>query len=167
VVGAGQGLMTLVLDGPIELIIEPDEKNLALLEPGQAATASVDAFADQPFSAKVSLIVPAVDPLRGTVEVRLSAEQPPPFLVAVEVVVRRKADALVVPRDAVRDAESSAPWVLVYEGGAATRRAVKIGIRGDTELEVREGLKSGETVLLPGRKLLTSGTAVRAALSEG
>jgi HlyD family secretion protein len=172
VVGAGQGLMTLVLDGPIELVIEPDEKNLALLELGQAATASVDAFADQPFSAKVSLIVPAVDPLRGTVEVRLVAEQPPSFLVpdmtvAVEVVVRRKADALVVPRDAVRDAETTTPWVLVHESGAAARREVKIGIRGDAELEVKEGLRSGEIVLLPGRKLLTSGTTVRAALSEG
>jgi len=172
VVSAGRGLMTLVLDGATELVIEPDEKNLALLALGQSAVASADAFADQPFGAKVSLIVAAVDPLRGTVEVRLVADQPPAFLVpdltvAVEIVVRKKSEALVVPRAAVKDVDTKEPWLFVHEGGAAVKRPVKLGIRGDLELEISEGLRAGEIVVLPGRKLLPPGTRVRAVLSEG
>ena len=44
---------------------------------------------------------------------------------------------------------------------------MKLGIRGDLELEISEGLRAGEIVVLPGRKLLPPGTRVRAVLSEG
>ncbi|MFO0727881.1 MAG: efflux RND transporter periplasmic adaptor subunit [Myxococcota bacterium] len=172
VVSPNKSLLTLVLEGQTEIVIEPDEKNLALLAPGQSAVASVDAYPDRVFPAKVSRIVRAVDPLRGTIEVRLVADPLPDFLVpdmttSVEITVEKKDSALAVPREAVQGSETKDPWVFVHRAGIAERRSVKLGIRGDQSFEVREGLVSGEVVLLPGRKPLTPGSRVRAELGGG
>ena len=42
-------------DGALELTAQVDEKNLALLQPGQPARASADAFPGQVFDATVAL----------------------------------------------------------------------------------------------------------------
>jgi len=150
---AGRALLAMTLDGPLELSAQVDEKNLALLATGQAATASADAFPDQPFTAAVGLIAPAVDAARGTVEVRFRVPAPPVTLradmtVTVDVEVGRKASGLVVPVEALRDA-TGRPWVLAVAGGRAERRAVKLGLRGDALVEVLEGLREGEAVVAP------------------
>ncbi|ACL66891.1 efflux transporter, RND family, MFP subunit [Anaeromyxobacter dehalogenans 2CP-1] len=152
-VTAGARLLVLARTGETRLSVEPDEKNLALLRQGQPARAVADAFPDAPFDAAVSFLAPSVDPARGTVEVRLAVPAPPPFLrpdmtVSVNVEVGRKADALVLPADAVRDAGGS-PWVLAVRGGRAERRAVRLGLRGDALVEIAGGLAAGDEVLAP------------------
>ena len=71
VVQPGRALLAMTVDGAVELTAQVDEKNLALLRVGQLARASADAFPEQVFEAAVAPIAPAVDPARGTVEVRL------------------------------------------------------------------------------------------------
>jgi HlyD family secretion protein len=165
VVAAGRALLVLAEDGPTRLTIQPDEKNLAVLRVGQPAEAAADAFPGAPFPVTVSYIAPAVDPARGTVEVRLAVPQPPAFLrpdmtVSVNVEVGRKADALVIPAEAVRDAATD-PWVLRVADGRAERRAVRLGLRGEGLLEVVEGLAPGDAVVLPAAGLVEAGARVR------
>ena len=148
-VQAGATLIEIVTSGPTQLVVEPDESNLALLEVGQRAIASAEAYPERTFMARVAWIAPSVDPERGTIEARLDVPEPPPYLrldmtVSVEIVTGRAEDALVVPRAAVRDIASGAPWVLVIEDGRATRREVELGLRGEEVVEVRRGLREGE-----------------------
>ncbi len=166
VVAAGKPVLAVTLDGATQLTAQVDEKNLALLAPGQPARASADAFPERPFDAAVATIAPAVDPSRGTVEVRLDVPAPPPFLradmtVSVNVDVGRKASALVLPAEVVRD-PTGAPWVLAILGGAAERRAVKLGLRGDGLVEILEGLSAGDAVVAPGGPFVAPGDRVRA-----
>jgi HlyD family secretion protein len=56
-------MLVLLREGPVELSITPDERNLADLRVGQSAVASAEAFPDRPFDARVSYLAPAVDPL--------------------------------------------------------------------------------------------------------
>src|SRR5690606_21066338 len=105
VVAPGAPLLVFVADGATRLVVEPDESNLALLEVGQRALASADAFPDRAFPARLSWIAPAVDPARGTVEVRLEVPRPPAYLradmtVSVEIEVARVDDGLTVPASA-------------------------------------------------------------------
>ena len=65
--------------------------------------------------------------------------------VNIEVAVRRAA--LAVPREAVRDLDGSAPWVLVERGGRAVRRQIQVGVVAETRVEVVRGLAAGERVL--------------------
>jgi HlyD family secretion protein len=151
VVLAGKPLLLLSADGETRLSVQPDEKNLALLRAGQKASATADAYPAEPFDAEVTYIAPSVDPTRGTVEVRLRVDRPPPSLrpdmtVSVNVQAGRREGVLFVPAEALRGNGDGA-WVLVVRGGRAERRAVKVGLRGQGVVEVREGLSEGEAVV--------------------
>ncbi len=60
-----------------------------------------------------------------------------------------RTDVLTLPAEAVRDATSVQPWVLVAKDGRAERRPVKLGLRSTGRVEVAAGLKEGEIVLPP------------------
>jgi HlyD family secretion protein len=165
VVPAGRTLLTLVIDGELQLSAQVDEKNLAFLRPGLAAQATADAFPGELFAAEVATVSPSVDPSRGTVEVRLRVPSPPAFLradmtVSVNVDAGRRDRALVVPTDAVRD-PTGQPWVLAVAGGRAERREVRLGLRGDALVEVTAGLTAGEAVIAPAAGWVDPGTRVR------
>lgn len=167
VVSPGRALLVLLRDGALELSVTPDERNLADLRVGQHAMASAEAFPDRPFAADVSAIAPAIDALRGTVEVRLRVPSPPAYLrpamtVSVEVEVARKADALTLPPDAVRDAATRAPWVMVVGADDHTaRRPVTLGLHGERVVEVATGLREGERVVPSTEAAVREGQRVR------
>ncbi len=162
----GAVLFTLAVGGAPRLRVEPDERFLAQLAIGQSAIASADAFPDRTFPARVSFIAPAVDPERGTVEVRLSPSEAVPFLrpnmtVSVEITVAEAEGALVVPTELVHDAASDAPWVWVAADGALSRRAIHLGLRGDEHVQVLEGLVEDQRVLRVTDPRLEHGSRVR------
>lgn len=152
VVVPGQVLMELALDGRTELVAFAREENLADLKRGRTALASADAFPSSSFAAQVDWIAPAVDPAQGTVEVRFVVPEPPAYLLAdmtvsINVDVGRRDSALMIPRELVREATSAKPWVAVAVDGRAERREVRIGLLGDGEVEVVDGLVEGDRVL--------------------
>jgi HlyD family secretion protein len=160
----GPVLLTLAAQGGTRIDANVDEKNLRLLKPGMPAKAVADAYPGQPFDAQLNYIAPAIDPQRGTVEVRLAVPNPPAFLrpdmtVSVELVGGVKKDALVLPSGAVREADREAPWVLALQDGRAVRVPVKLGLRGVGAVEITEGLKEGDPVIpqtekaIPGDKV--------------
>ncbi len=168
VVQPGAALLGLAVDGAPYLVVQPDEKNLNLLREGQEAVASADAFPGRTFPARVDRILPAVDRLRGTVEVRLSLPQPPDFLrpdmtVSVEIRADRRESAIALPETAVHEAQGRQSWVWVVRDGRVVRRDVKAGLRGEDRVEVVEGLDEGEIVVAGDGLALEPGQRVRAA----
>ena len=147
----GRVLLSLAAGGlRVETAI--DEKHLHLLTPGMPARVVADAYPGQPFEARLSSISPAVDPSRGTVEVRLTLLEPPAVLrpdmtVSVELVGGIKTDALVLPAAAVRGADSASPWALVPRSGRADRVPVAVGLRGVGSVEITAGLNEGDEVI--------------------
>lgn len=161
----GHVLLTLAAQGGMRIDAHVDEKNLRLLGAGMPAKAVADAYPGESFDARLDYIAPAVDPQRGTVEVRLAVLNPPPFLrpdmtVSVELVGGLKMDALVLPSGAVRDADREAPWVLALQGGVAVRMPVKLGLRGIGSVEILDGLKEGNSIIPPTEKAI-AGDRVR------
>jgi HlyD family secretion protein len=168
VVQPGKEVLAMTADGALELTAPVDEKNLALLRVGQAAQASADAFSGQVFDATLAFIAPAVDAARGTVEVRLAIPSPPPVLradmtVSINVDVGRRAAALVIPAEVIRD-PTGEPWVLAIVGGRAQPRPVTLGLRGDGLVEITAGLAAGDAVVAPGAGFVAPGERVRARL---
>lgn len=166
IVQPGKVLMVLAKEGETQLVVTPDEKNLPYLHVAQAALASADAFPDQRFNAAVSYIAPAVDPDRGTVEIKLKVEKPPAYLradmtVSVDVEVGRRPDVLVLPIEAVRDPTSDHPYVLLVEAGIVSKREVKAGVRGEGVIEIVGGLQAGDAVIPASAGPIAPGTRVR------
>ena len=165
----GKALMTLSPLGATELVVQIDERNLGSVAVGQKAQASADAFPDRRFAAEVSYINPGIDAQRGSVEVKLRVPAPPEVLrqdmtVSVDIEVARRPHAVLVPVEALHDAET-APWVLRMENGVATRRAVTLGLRGNGHAEVLAGLAPGDRVVPAAAREVRAGERVRAAAS--
>lgn len=161
----GKALLTLAERGETRIYATLDEKNLRYLKIGASAQALADAFPDAPFPAELYYLSPGVDPLRGTVEMRLRIPDPPAFLrtdmtVSVEVVIGRNDSALNLPAEAVREADSGSPWVLLLRDGEAIRQPVKLGLRGVGRLEIVDGLNDGDQAILPAGGAI-EGDAVR------
>jgi HlyD family secretion protein len=163
----GRVLMQIALDGPTELVVFPDERSVARLRAGQAAVASADAFPDQRFVASVQRIAPVVDPLQGTIEVRLAVPDPPAYLipdmtVSVNVELDRRAGAWTLPLEVVRAPLTDTAWVLVVRDGRAERARVDVGIRDDRFIEIVSGVEEGEPVVAEPAGAVPPGTRVRA-----
>ena len=162
----GSTLLEMAADGETQLVIEPDERNLAWIRLGQKARASADAYPQQVFDAEVSYIAPAIDPQRGSIEVRVRVPEPPGFLrpdmtVSVDLTVASKTRVLTVASDAIRGAATSSPWVLAVNGGRIARRNVTLGIRGAGHTEIISGLEEGAQVVLAPDATLVDGQRVR------
>ena len=166
VVQPGKALMVLSPTGQTQLVIQIDERNLAGLKLGQKALAAADAFPSLSFPAEVAYINPAVDPSRGSVEVKLNVPGPPPHLrqdmtVSVDIEVARRAKGLVVALEAIHDSAGTEPWVMKITDGRAKHQAVKLGLRGGGKVEVLDGLKAGDQVFPSTGKGVADGTRLR------
>lgn len=167
VVQPGKELMALAPAGETQVVVQIDEKNLGQLKLGQKALGSADAYPRERFAAELVYINPGIDALRGSVEVKLRVPNPPDYLrqdmtVSVDIEVARARGAVVVPADAVRDANSAQPWVLAVDGWRATRRAVKLGLKGDGRIEVLEGVAPDDRLVSAANGMVREGQRVRA-----
>src|SRR5690606_7066128 len=156
-VGPGDVLLEIARDAPGEVLVPLDEKNLARLERGQPAICIADAFPGRPFPAVVHHIAPAVDPARGTVDVRLRLDPDAEFVredMTVTVTIRTgtREQALAVPNDALLDAQEGVldASVLRVRNGRVQRVPVRLGLRGLAMTEVLEGLAPGDRVVAAG-----------------
>jgi HlyD family secretion protein len=166
IVRIGDTLFDLAGDGETEIVIEPDERNLAWLRVGQTGKASADAYPEHVFDAEITYIAPAVDRQRGSIEVRLRVPDPPATLrpdmtVSVDLTVASRSNALTVPTDAIRDAATAAPWVFVVDTGRVVRRDVTLGIAGEGQSEIASGVSAGDVVALSAARGLKPGQRVR------
>jgi HlyD family secretion protein len=167
IVQPGTIVLDLAADAAIEVVIEPDERNLGWIRAGQQARMAADAYPDVPFDGEVTYIAPAVDPRRGSIEVRLTVVDPPSFLkphmtVSVDLAVATRHAVLTLPSPAVQGGGADSPWVFVVDEGRLVRQMVTIGLRGDGHTEIVDGLREGDDVVLPDERRLAPGTRVRA-----
>ena len=171
IVQPGKELMALAANGQTQIAVLLDEKNIAKISLNQPALVSADAFADQRFNAVVSYINPGIDATRGSVEIKLLIDSPPAYLrqdmtVSVDIITAHRANALMIPSATLHDASSNAPWVMVVRNRHAERQSVKLGLRGDNQVEVLEGLKTGEALILATVGTIKANQRVRIYNSE-
>ena len=146
------------IDAPrrFKLAAQVDEfylNRVAVKRPGmvrQAAGADM-----QEHAVEVSTIYPQIKEGRFTVEMVFTGAQPPVLSpgqsVDVQVTLGEPAPALLLPNGAFVN-DSGGAWVFVFEqgGDTAARRAVRIGRRSGSQIEVLSGLAAGERVIVSG-----------------
>ena len=115
--------------------------------------ASADAYPQQKFTAQVAYINPGINAQTGAVEVKLDVIELQPnwrqdMTVSVDLVVARKAQVLALQVGHVYDINGPAPWVWLSDAGHAVRRPVRLGLRGGAWVEVLDGLREGDAVIL-------------------
>lgn len=164
----GKQLFVLSPTGVPELVVQIDEKNMKWVRVGQSAIASADAYPDQKFNARVVFINPAVDALRGSVEIKLSAIDPPEFLtqdmtVTVDVEVAKHMAVMNIPMSAVHTTAPGQAWVLRYRQGHLQKADVGLGLQGKGRVEILSGLLSSDLLAPDSQSQLHDGSAVQLA----
>ncbi len=152
------------------LLADIFEQDLALIRPGQAAKVRVNAYPDRVFEGKVAFVYPTVTAETRTAKARIEMPNPgqllkPAMYASVELSTRQqRAPRLSVPNSAVLDS-GTRQIVLVRRGeGLFEPREVKLGMRGDGYVEVIEGIKQGEDVVVSANFLIDAESNLRAAL---
>ncbi|HLD64932.1 MAG TPA: efflux RND transporter periplasmic adaptor subunit [Pseudomonas sp.] len=148
----GRTLLEIARADSREILLPLDEKDLAPLALGQAATVIADAYPERPLAARVRFIAPRVDTARGTLDVHLELLDPADFLrqgmtVSVNIETGRREQALVLPNDALRTRQGLQATVLRLRDGRVERVPVRLGLLGTAASEVVDGLQAGDRVL--------------------
>jgi HlyD family secretion protein len=164
----GKALLVLAPAGDVQLVLQIDERNLGKLALGQTALASADAYPDKRFAAVVSYINPGIDLSRASVQVKLTVKDPPDHLrqdmtVSVDIEVASRKDTLELPVRSVHDLTSGQPWVLGIKDGRAVKQPVRAGIRGNSHVEIVDGLNAGD-IAVPQSSGVVTGQRFRPVL---
>ncbi|HYT10885.1 MAG TPA: efflux RND transporter periplasmic adaptor subunit, partial [Mycobacteriales bacterium] len=170
-VTAGMPLATVVDTAVLSLVAEVDETDILLVKPGVRATVQLDALPGASYGAVVQAIdLSPTSSARGGVSYRVRlalgtgtlanadpAPRPRSGMSAVaDLQVRTAKDAVSVPAAAlVRDGNRDAVWVV--DGRLTRRRTVTVGTQGEDLVEISEGLREGERVVVRGADKVREG----------
>ena len=134
------------------------EKDLERVRQGQAVKITVPSFPESPFYGKVILITSVVDPDSRTVKVRTEVPNrdgrlKPDMFANVEIITTAKRAAFSIPLSAVLD-DGGRSVVFVADGKDYKKTDVTLGIKSDDRVEITDGLKEGDKVVVKGNYLL-------------
>lgn len=121
------------------------------------------------FRGKVQYIYPYAEAKTRTIKVRLAFDNPEMLLkpeMFAEVVIHagRKIDALAIPSEAVvRSGERDQVFV-VRGHGKFEPRTVKLGLESQDEVQILDGVKDGEEVVISSQFLIDSESKLREAM---
>ncbi|NEU09656.1 efflux RND transporter periplasmic adaptor subunit [Flavihumibacter sp. R14] len=166
-VAPGNQLFQLVDVSKLKLAVTVNESQVANLKTGDQVRIKSNVFPDKNFTGKITFIAPLADnSLNFPVEIQLTnnagSELKAGMYGTAIFEFPSQAPALTVPRTAfVGSVSSNRIYVLESGKVAKTRKVVAGRVTGD-QVEILEGLKEGETVIISGQINLTDGTKVTA-----
>lgn len=145
------------------------EQDIGLVKVGAGATVKINAYPEKIFKGAVTYIYPTLTAETRTIPVRIELANPgqllkPGMYAQMEVAVATKGSVVTVPISAVIDS-GTRRIVLIQAGeGRFEPREVKLGARSDTYVEVIEGVKDGEPVVVAANFLIDAESNLKAAV---
>lgn len=135
------------------------ETNVNCVSKNQKVNIMIDGL-DREFSARISEISPVIDEFTRTVAVKATTSNPkkllrPGMTARVTINLGEKEDVLVIPKDALLDS-----YLFVVGDSTAERRDVVVGLIGDENVEILEGIAESENVVVIGQQRLAGGEKV-------
>ena len=174
------GIATIVDMKSNEIEVDVNESYIARVEPGQQVTATLDAYPDKPFPAKVRTVIPTADRQKATVKVRIAIpdldkynfilpdmgvkvaflEEPKPPAKDKNKDKDKTPQAVAfIPKSAVRS-DSGVSVVFLVHDGKIERRAVSLGTDRGTDVAVLSGISPGDSLVVKGPENLHDGDKV-------
>ena len=177
----GKALVTIVQMDTVKVIIYFPENQIRYVVPGIRAELAVASYPDQTFSGTIDTVSPTLNPQTRmlSAEIRVRNEKHllrPGMFATVTLSVDPHLNALLVPKEAVLYTEeyqenpgdnnatmSRISYLYVVEGDRAYLRRVSLGHESGTVVEVSEGVKEGEHVVVRGLHQLNNGDRITVA----
>lgn len=154
-----QGTSIVQLSDVTRLFVEcaVDEADIASVKVGQRVRILTEAFPGVPLEGKVTRVNPAATTTQNITAIKVRVEIQPGFKIEImpgmnatcEFITLSKPDVLKVPGQAVtREGDKSYVRVKGKDPKKPERREVKIGESGNDGVEILEGLKEGDEVVV-------------------
>jgi membrane fusion protein (multidrug efflux system) len=163
-VGPGTIITTLDDTDTMKVDFTVPEAFLAAVTPGLEIVARSVSYPDQVFAGKVASVDSRVDPSTRSITVRALVPNPAGLLkpgMFLNVRLAREAtDALVVPEQALVP-EQGDMFVFVVKDDTAEKRLVRIGQRRVGDVQILQGISSGDLVVTEGTQKLRDGAQVQ------
>jgi len=179
-VPAGVPVIKLVNNRSMVARLQAVEVDLAKIFVDQDVVASFPAFGEEEFSGKVITIDSAINPNTRTLEVEVAIKNGMGQLKSgmfgeFRLITKAREDVIVLSDAAImtqtklkidkngRQITEKEYYVFMAEAGKAVMRSVKTGVHSLGRLEIVEGLKMGEKVIVVGQNIVKAGDEIRIA----
>lgn len=167
----GKPVFELVDTRVLQLAASVPTEWLPELRIGRAVSLRVAQMDSTVVAGRISRINPTADPATRQIQVYVDVPNPGERLVgglfvSGRVLTREVADAIAVPRIAVRyEGDERAAYLYAVSGGEIARRRVTLGIADDEQglVQIATGAVAGDTVVIGPIEGLAEGTPVRVA----
>lgn len=171
-VSANAPLLRIVELDPVTAVFFVTERDYALLQPGQSAVLSTDAYPDASFQGRITRIAPVFRESTRQARVELRVDNPqlrlkPGMFVRATVVLERVQEATIVPELALATRGGrNGVFVLAADGQSVRWREVQVGIREGKRVQVMAEDLATQVVTL-GQQLLDDKSRVSIAAGRG
>ncbi|MBI4037254.1 efflux RND transporter periplasmic adaptor subunit [Candidatus Daviesbacteria bacterium] len=150
-VGPGDTVAQVIDDGQTFFDAEIDQADFGKIFVGQEADLTFDSFPDQTISGVINQILPQTKSSStgaNVVIARIVIHDPKNLIFGMDgqatIVVRAAKNVLAIPQEALKSDNT----VLVQTPQGLKVVKVEPGFRSDTDVEIKSGLKEGDTVVL-------------------
>lgn len=143
----------------VRLVANVVEKDLRLVNAGDPARVTVDAFPGETFSGRIARVAPVLDPATRTAEIEIEVPNAdfrlkPGMYARMSVTIESRRDTTLVPKVAVVDYEGTRGVFTMNADNKATFQPIEIGIEDGDRVEVRAGITGTDTVVTSGASAL-------------
>ena len=168
---AGDEMLRLADLTSIWIIADVPEQDIAQVRVGATAKVSFRAFPNEVFNGRVTFILHELEMVTRTAKVRIEVANPDHRIkheMFADVAINAgdgEAERLSVPVSALIDSGNRQVVIVDRGKGRFEPRAVKVGVRGDGYVEIAEGIKADENVVVAANFLIDAESNLKAALS--
>ncbi|MBN1592978.1 MAG: efflux RND transporter periplasmic adaptor subunit, partial [Candidatus Coatesbacteria bacterium] len=141
----------------------PDTIQSLVME-SQEVKMTVDGIPGRTFSGNITYVAETIDPISRTLTIRAQVANPDGVLkcgalARLKILSDRKEDVVTAPIRCVVKRNGS-PIVFIVNSGTASARKVHLGLAGEDEVEIAEGLEPSDVVVVEGTESLEDGMSV-------
>ena len=161
----GNPVLTIEKLNPVKLIINVSETHYKDIDRGMHVDVKLDAYPEDMFAGKVSIIYPSVDSDTHTFPVEViidnSSAKVRPGMFARATIDYGSESHVMVPDEAiVKQIGAGDRYVYVYKNGKVSYNKVELGKHIGTKYEIFSGVNEGDEVVVAGMSRLANGIEV-------
>jgi len=152
------------------VIADVFEQDIGLVKSGARARIKVNAYPDKTFDGAITYVYPMLKAETRTIPVRVELANPgtllkPGMFAQVELAAATAGKVLAVPVSAVIDSGTRQIVLVQLKEGRFEPREVTLGARGENQVEVRDGVREGEEVVVAANFLIDAESNLKAAVA--
>jgi len=164
-VASGDKLMTIFSSDDAWVVFPVNESDLYRLRKGMQVIITVQSVQQEPIRGVIDIISPTVDPQSGNVTVKalvkkMGSKGKPGMFAGVTVMTEIPVKKMLIPLSCLAQRQDKNGMIMTVRSGKVFKRKVGLGIEFKGEIEITEGLSSGESVVLEPTPLLREGDEV-------